>query len=136
MGALEGSVAVLATGAATASIPRPFPTPRRQPSMYVVVNDRNQQFRAEPGQRVRIPFHAGLEPGATVTFDQVCMVTGDNARIGTPFVDGVRVAGTVVGTVKGPKLVVQKIRRRKNSRCRTGFRARYTEVRIDSIDGI
>ncbi len=104
--------------------------------MYAVVDDRNQQFRAEPGKRVQIPFDESLEPGASVTFDKVCLVTGDSAKIGSPYCKGVTVTGKVIGMVKGPKLVVQKIRRRKNSRRRTGFRARFTEVQIESISGI
>ncbi len=104
--------------------------------MYAVVDDRNQQFRAEPGKRVQIPFDESLEPGASVTFDKICLVTGDAAKIGSPYCAGVTVTGKVIGMVKGPKLVVQKIRRRKNSRRRTGFRARFTEVQIESISGI
>lgn len=104
--------------------------------MYAVVDDRNQQFRAEPGQRVQLPLNESWEPGATVTFDKVCLVTGDQAQVGAPYVDGVSVTATVVGMVKGPKLIVQKIRRRKNSRRRTGFRARFTEIKIDSIEGV
>lgn len=104
--------------------------------MYVVVEDRNQQFRAEPGIRVQLPHNESWEPGATVTFDKICLVTGDQAKIGAPYVEGVSVTGTVVGMVKGPKLIVQKIRRRKNSRRRTGFRARFTEIKIESIEGV
>ena len=104
--------------------------------MYAVVDDRNQQFRAEPGMRVQIPFNEALEPGSSLTFDRVCLVTGESAKIGSPYVDGVSVKATVIGPVKGPKIVIQKIRRRKNSRRRTGFRARYTEIEIKSIDGV
>jgi large subunit ribosomal protein L21 len=105
--------------------------------MYAVVDDRNQQFRAEPGLRVQIPLNEALEPGASVTFDKVCLVTGGgDGRVGAPYLDGVSVSGTVVGMVKGPKLVVQKFRKRKNSHRRTGFRARFTEIKIDSIDGV
>lgn len=104
--------------------------------MYAVVDDRNQQFRAEPGKRVQIAHNDGLEPGSSVTFDKVCLVTGDKAQIGAPYCSGVTVTAKVIGMVKGPKLVVQKIRRRKNSRRRTGFRARFTEVQIESINGI
>ena len=104
--------------------------------MYAVVDDRNHQFRAEPGQRVQIAHNASLEPGASVTFDKVCLVTGESGRVGTPYVSGVSVKAKVLGTVKGPKVVVQKIRRRKNSRRRTGFRACYTEIEIESIDGV
>ena len=104
--------------------------------MYAVVDDRNQQFRAEPGKRVKLAFDASLEPGSEVTFDKVCLVTGDNGQVGAPYCSGVTVKGKVIGMAKGPKLVVQKFRRRKNSRRRTGFRARYTEVQIESIDGV
>ena len=104
--------------------------------MYAVVDDRNQQFRAEPGQRIQIAHNESLEPGVSVTFDRVCLVTGDNGRIGSPYVDGVSVSATVIGEVKGDRLIIQKIRRRKNSRRRTGFRARYTEIKIESIDGL
>lgn len=104
--------------------------------MYAVVDDRNQQFRAEPGKRVQIAHNEALEPGSSLTFDKVCLVTGEAAKIGSPYVDGVSVKATVIGQVEGPKVVIQKIRRRKNSRRRTGFRARYTEIEIQSIDGV
>ncbi len=108
--------------------------------MYAVFEDRNQQFRAAAGDRLCLPLMRDetgtLAPGQKVTFDKVCLITGEAARVGTPYVDGAKVNATVLGTVKGPKLVVQKLRRRKNSRRRTGFRARYTEIRIDDIEGV
>ena len=117
-----------------ASILRPFT--RRSEQMYAVVDDRNQQFRAEPGQRIQIPHQESLEPGASIVFDKICLVTGDSGKIGTPYLDGVQVKARVIGEVKGPKLVVQKIKRRKNSRTRTGFRARFTEIVIEAIEGV
>ena len=103
--------------------------------MYAVIEDRNQQYRVEPGQRLQLPLNKTLEAGASLTFDKVCVVGGDDTRVGTPFVDGATVTATVLGNSKGPKLQIMKFRRRKNSRRRTGFRAQYTELRIDSIDG-
>ena len=105
--------------------------------MYAVLEDRNQQYRVQPGERVLIALKSDVEPGAAVTFDRVCVVGGDGgAQIGAPYVDGASVTAKVVRQdVKGPKLVIQKFRRRKNSRSRTGFRARYTEVQIEQIHG-
>ena len=104
--------------------------------MYAVIEDRNQQYRVAPGDRVLVSLNADLQPGASVTFDKVCVVGGGSSvKVGTPFVNGATVTGVVVGVVKGPKLVVQKYRRRKNERRRTGFRARYTEVRIEAVNG-
>ena len=106
--------------------------------LYAVVDDRNQQFRAAVGQRVRIALRSDLEPGSTVTFDKVCAVTADPATgqpgaVGSPYVDGATVTGCVVGNVRGQKLYIQKFKRRKNMRRRTGFRAHYTEIRVDGI---
>jgi large subunit ribosomal protein L21 len=51
-------------------------------------------------------------------------------------VEGVAVEAEVVGPRKGEKLVIQKFRRRKNYRRRTGHRQLYTRVRVDKILGV
>jgi large subunit ribosomal protein L21 len=66
----------------------------------------------------------------------VCAIGGDgNGRVGTPYVAGASVTATVVrNEVKGTKVTIGKFRRRKNSRRKTGFRARYTEIQIEAIN--
>jgi large subunit ribosomal protein L21 len=105
--------------------------------MYAVLDDRNQQYRVSPGDRIRIHLCDGAEDGSTMTFDKVCLIGGEGeGKVGTPFVDGASVTAKVLrSSVKGPKLTIGKFRRRKDSRTRTGFRARYTEVEIESING-
>ena len=104
--------------------------------MYAVVDDRNQQYRVQPGDRIHIHLRQGAAEGDTLTFDKVCLVGGEGAgRVGTPFVTGASVTAKVVRQVKGPKVVIGKYKRRKNSRRRTGFRAQFTVVQIESIQG-
>lgn len=104
--------------------------------MYAVVDDRNQQYRVQPGDRIQIHLRADVAEGDVVTFDKVCLVGGEGtSRIGTPFVAGASVTGKVVRQLKGPKVITGKYRRRKNSRRRRGFRAQYTVVQIESING-
>ncbi len=104
--------------------------------MYAVVDDRNQQYRVKPGDRIQIHLRRDAAEGDPVTFDKVCLVGGEGAgRVGTPFVAGASVTGKVVRQVKGPKVITGKWKRRKNSRRRRGFRAQYTIVQIDSILG-
>lgn len=104
--------------------------------MYAVVDDRNQQYRVQPGDRIQIHLRSGANEGDTVTFDKVCLVGGEGAgRVGTPFVQGASVTGKVVRQLKGPKVIIGKFRKRKNSRRRTGFRAQFTVVQIESING-
>jgi large subunit ribosomal protein L21 len=104
--------------------------------MFAVVDDRNQQYRVKPGDRIQIHLRAELAQGSKLTFDKVCVVGGDGSgRVGSPYVSGASVTATVVrNEVKGEKVVIGKFRRRKNSRRRTGFRARYTEVQIETIN--
>ena len=103
--------------------------------MIAVLDDRNVQHRVSAGDRVLIDLNADLTVGDSVTFDKVRLVTGDAMKIGTPFVDGATITAKVTRQdVMGPKLIVAKFRRRKNYRRRTGFRARFTEVQIESIN--
>lgn len=103
--------------------------------MIAVLDDRSSQYRVASGERVLIDLNDELNVGDTVTFDRVCLVTGDAPKIGTPFVDGATVTAKVTRQdVKGPKLIIQKFKRRKNHRKRTGFRARFTEIQIESIN--
>jgi large subunit ribosomal protein L21 len=90
----------------------------------------------KPGDRIQIHLLKDLAEGAKLTFDKICVVGGDGeGRVGSPYVAGVSVTATVVrNEVKGVKVVIGKFRRRKNSRRRTGFRARYTEIQIETIN--
>lgn len=103
--------------------------------MFAVVDDRNQQFRAVVGEKVLISLNRSAEPGSVLLFDKICAVGGDKPRIGTPHVAGALVKAKVLGQVQGEKLIVQKFKRRKNQRRRTGFRARFTEIQIEAIEG-
>ena len=78
--------------------------------MYAVVDDRNQQYRVQPGDRIQIHLRANAAEGDTLTFDKVCLVGGEGAgKIGTPFVSGASVTGKVVRQVKGPKVTIGKL---------------------------
>jgi large subunit ribosomal protein L21 len=102
---------------------------------YAIIEDRTLQYRVIPGERVRLAFNGAWQPDEAVTFDKVCLVGGGSPRLGAPYVSGASVTAKVVGNVAGRKLVIQKFRRRKNSRRRTGFRPKFTEVVIESIQG-
>ncbi|MGO1337663.1 MAG: 50S ribosomal protein L21, partial [Leuconostoc fallax] len=65
-----------------------------------------------------------------VTFDQVVLVDG---KIGTPFVEGAKVEGTVEKQGKQKKVITFKYRPKKHSHTKQGHRQPYTRVKIDSI---
>jgi large subunit ribosomal protein L21 len=77
----------------------------------------------------------GQEPGTTITFDQVLLVSNEGqVTVGTPTVEGASVTAEIVGPSKGPKLTVFRFKRRKNVRVKRGHRQKHTEVRVTSIN--
>ena len=103
--------------------------------MYAIIADSGRQFKVEEGQMLEIDFR-DVNVGDTVTFDRVLAVSSeDGFKLGKPTVAGASVTATVIGETKGEKIFVQKFRRRKNSKRRTGHRQKYVKVQIGSIAG-
>ncbi len=95
-----------------------------------------RQYRVQPGQTLDIDFREGSETGDSLKFEKVLAIGGDEGiKLGAPALSGASVTAKVVGIEKGEKLYIQKFRRRKNSKRRTGHRQMYTRIEISSIDG-
>ena len=104
--------------------------------MYAIIKNGGRQFKVEVDRRLEIDYRGELEPGTIIEFSEVLAIGGDgDVRIGQPTIDGAKVVAEVVAAVKGPKLVVAKLRRRKNSRRKTGHRQIYTLIKINEIIG-
>ena len=102
--------------------------------MYAIVESDGHQFKVEEGQEVRIDYR-DLAIGETINFDRVLAVRDEEGlKIGQPALEGTSVTATILKTEQGPKLTVQKFRRRKNSKTKTGHRQLYTRVKIDKIN--
>jgi large subunit ribosomal protein L21 len=104
--------------------------------MYAIISDGGRQLKVEQGQELLIDYR-DVAAGGKITFDRVMAVSNGSGdlKLGAPLVSGASVLAEVLGPEKGPKLVVQKMRRRKNFRKKTGFRGVFTKVRISSITG-
>jgi len=103
--------------------------------MYAIIEDHGRQYTVRQGDVIRIDLKDAAE-NEQLTFDRVLMVRADEeTRVGTPTVAGVSVTATILGDIKDKKIVVRKFKRRKNYRRKQGHRQRYTEVRIDAIEG-
>lgn len=101
--------------------------------MYAIITDGKRQLRVEEGQEVLVNYR-DIPAGEKLTFDSVLAVGGSgDAKLGTPLLKGASVAAEVLGPEKGEKLVIQKMRRRKNFRRKTGERHIFTRVKIGKI---
>ena len=103
--------------------------------MYAIIADGGRQYKVEEGQILEIDFRE-VEAGSELKFERVLAVGGDSGlKLGTPTLAGASVTAKVIEETKGEKLVVQKFRRRKNSKRRNGHRQKFVKVKIGSIAG-
>ena len=104
--------------------------------MYVIVEIQGQQFKAEKDKFLYVHYLGDeVKDGQTVEFDRVLLVDADGAvKVGAPLVEGAKVVCEVVQPlVKGDKVIVFKMKRRKDERKRNGHRAQFTQVVIKSV---
>ena len=81
--------------------------------MYAIVEINGQQFKVEEGKKLFVNHMKDVEAGK---------------------VDGAKVVCEVVNPlVKGEKVIVFKMKRRKDSRKRNGHRQQYTQVEVKSV---
>ena len=103
--------------------------------MYAIIADGGRQYKVEEGQMLEIDFRE-IAVGDELKFERVLAVSSDTGfKLGKPTVEGAAVSATVVAETKGEKIYIQKFRRRKNSKRRTGHRQKYVKVKIGSIAG-
>lgn len=103
--------------------------------MYAIIVDGGRQYRVEPGMEVDVDYRE-IAQGESIRFGRVLAVGGDDGlKLGSPTLDGAEVTASVLGPKREKKIYVQKFRKRKNSRTRTGHRQWMTRVRIDEIVG-
>ncbi len=103
--------------------------------MYAVIKTGGKQYRVEPGDVIDIERpKVTLDRGAEVVFDRVLLVGGEgDAQVGDPLVAGARVDGVCLDEVRGPKVRVFKMKRRKGYRRHRGHRQDLLRVRIGDI---
>jgi large subunit ribosomal protein L21 len=104
--------------------------------MYAIISDGGRQLKVTEDEEIVVDYR-DVPAGEKVTFDRVLAVSdgAGDLKLGSPLVSGASVVAEVLGPEKGEKLVIQKFRKRKTYRAKTGHRSLYTRVRISSIKG-
>ena len=100
--------------------------------MYAIIATGGKQYRVSEGDEIFVE-KLDAQNDSAVSFDALLVGEGEDVKVGTPIVDGVKVEGTVVGQVKGEKIIVFKYKSKKNYRRKQGHRQPYTKVKITKI---
>jgi len=101
--------------------------------MYAIINSGGKQYRVQQGDQLRLEKLVG-NPGDKVELDQVLLVKTDKGlRVGNPLVENAKVMATILEEGRGKKILIFKMKRRKQYRRKQGHRQSYTSVLIESI---
>lgn len=109
--------------------------------MYAIIEAGGKQHRVVEGETLRIDLMKNKKAGDELVFDRVLMLGGEDYKVGAPLVEGAKVVAKVTNMgddgrgVKGVKVWSFKKRRRHGYEKTIGHRQRYTEVRIEKIEG-
>lgn len=102
--------------------------------MYAIIEDGGKQYMVRQGDTVYLERRELADGTTSLQLDRVLMLgEGDKARIGDPYVKSAKVSAKLHGEIKGPKLIIQKFRRRKGYHKKQGHRQKYLKVTIESI---
>ena len=101
--------------------------------MFAIVETGGKQYVVEAGDKIKVE-KLDVKEGDKVTFDKVLFVSGDEPKVGAPFVDGAKVEAKVLAQGKNKKVVVYKYKSKKNERKKNGHRQPYTLVEISGIN--
>lgn len=103
--------------------------------MFAVIETGGKQYRVEPGDVIDVEIvPVSGKKTQKVKFDRILLVGDDKGvKVGAPVVTGAEVTGVLMSEVRGPKIRVFKMKRRKGYRRTRGHRQDLLRVKIDNI---
>ena len=100
--------------------------------MKAVIMTGGKQYTVAEGDVLYIE-KLNAEAEATVKFEVLAVLDGENTKIGTPVVEGAAVEAKVVKNGKAKKITVFKYKPKKGEKKKIGHRQPYTKVEITKI---
>jgi large subunit ribosomal protein L21 len=98
--------------------------------MYAVIRTGGKQYRVAPGDTLKIettPSENGL-----VEFSDILAVSGEEGKFESSL-SGAKVTAQVLGQGRGDKILVFKLKRKKQYKKMQGHRQNFVEVKINEI---
>ena len=104
-------------------------------SSYAIIQTGGKQYRVVPGDVIDVERMKDHEPGDTVNFDDVLVVSHEgDVSVGAPYVAGARVVAKVEEEGRGKKIIVFKYKPKIRYRRKRGHRQRFARISIQEIE--
>ena len=98
--------------------------------MYAVIRTGGKQYLVSPGETLKLERTAHND--GAIEFSDILAVSAEEGKFESSL-DGAKVTGTVLGEGRGDKILVFKLKRKKQYKKMQGHRQNFVEVRINEI---
>ena len=98
--------------------------------MYAVIRTGGKQYLVSPGEKVKIETTA--HENGNIEFSDVLAVSGEEGKFESDLT-GAKVLASVIGEGRGDKILVFKLKRKKQYKKMQGHRQNFVEVKINEI---
>jgi len=108
----------------------------RGDSGFAIIETGGKQYRVSVGDSIKIEKILGEhKEGDTIIFDKVLLVDNgkDSTDVGTPYITGAKVSGTLTEIGRHPKVTVIKYKQKSRYFKKNGHRQPFFKVQIDKI---
>jgi large subunit ribosomal protein L21 len=100
---------------------------------YAIVEISGRQFWIESGKYYDFN-KISIKLGKQITLNRVLLLNNDgDLLIGKPYIDSVKIKGTILEHLRGKKTIVYKMRPKKKTRKKQGHRQDLSRVLIEDI---
>jgi large subunit ribosomal protein L21 len=100
---------------------------------YAIIEASGRQFWVEPGRYYDFN-HLNLNSGDKIALTRVLLINNNgNVSVGRPCLIEAKVEATVLGHIQSKKVTVYKMRPKKKTRRKQGYKSDLTRVMINSI---
>jgi len=104
---------------------------------FAIIETGGKQYRVAEGDAIKIEKIKGdLKEGSEIIFDKVLLLDsgeGSPLQLGTPYLIGVKVSGTITEIGRNKKVVVIHYKQKSRYFKKAGHRQPYFKVKINSI---
>jgi len=102
--------------------------------MYAVIKTGGKQYKVAEGDVLRVE-KLNAEVNETVEITDVLLVAnGEDLKVGTPLIEGAKVAVEILNQGKGEKVINFKYKPKTGYHRKKGHRQLFTEIRVKSIN--
>ena len=99
---------------------------------YAVIKQGGKQYLVKEGNKIRVEKINSSE-GEEIKFDKILLIFDKDVKIGTPFLEGVKVSAKVLKNGRAKKVIIFHYHSKTRYKKKAGHRQPFSEVEIKEI---